>query len=477
MSEQLILNTPMIVSAIVLLATFVMLFTEHFHHIHRTTIAMVGAAVMVLVGQVFGFYNPVLALKAVDWNVVLLLAAMMTVVAIMVPTGGFQAVAYWIARFSRGQIFVLLLVMSTAISVMSMFLANVTVVAIFGPLIILMAQALRVSPVPHLMAAAVMSNIGGIATLVGDPPNLMIGSAAGIDFTQFFLRMFGVVFASWVVSFVFFLVVFKKQLSAKPELVTFKQEKMITDPFIWYSSVGVILLMVVLFVLQSQLGWDAWVVSVLGLTMLLALAYKANPDKYFADTELSLLAFFMGLFVIVGGVEHSEFLAWIGQFILPLVEWDIRIASIGLLWMGAIFSAIIDNIPFTAAMIPIIAGLSEQGVDTMPLWWALALGVGLGANGTHLGASPNLYVIALSERLAEKEGKESLRITPAMFLAKGAPIMLAGCVTASLAIWVFFDFYAKPLPGHEKTKPAISAPVEVQAPAMGGQALPSHVGE
>lgn len=448
MTEQLVLDTPMIASAVVLVATFVMLFTEHVHHIHRTTIAMVGSGVMVLVGQYFGFYNPELALHAVDWNVVLLLGAMMTVVAIMVPTGGFQAVAYWVARFSKGRVFLLLVTMSTAISVLSMFLANVTVVAIFGPLIILMAQALRVSPVPHLMAAAIMSNIGGIATLVGDPPNLMIGSAADIDFVQFFLRMGGVVAVTWVVSFVVFRIAFRRQLSAKPQAVAFASEKMITDPFTWYMAIGVLVLMVGLFVLQGQLGWDAWVVSVVGLIILLAISYKASPDKFFADTELSLLAFFMGLFVIVGGVEHSEFLAWIGQFLRPMVEeHGLLPASLGLMWAGAILSAIIDNIPFTAAMIPIIAGMGDQGTDVMPLWWALAIGVGLGANGSHLGASPNLYVIALSERVAEKEGKPSLRITPGLFIKKGLIIMFAGLVTASIAFWLFFDFYAKPLPG------------------------------
>jgi Na+/H+ antiporter NhaD/arsenite permease-like protein len=440
------LDTPMIASAIVLILTFVAIFTEHTHHIHRTKSAMLGAAAMVIVGQIFGFYSPEAALEAVDWNVVLLLGAMMTVVSIMIPTGGFQAVAYWVARFSRGQVFLLLITMGGAISVLSMFLANVTVVAIFGPLIILIAQALKISPVPHLMAAAMLSNVAGIATLVGDPPNLMIGSAAGIDFTQFFLRMGGIVAIVWLCSLFSFRLFFRKRLSVTPAQTVFHQENVIKDHFIWFASLAIIVLMAILFVFQSQIGWEAWVVSALGLTLLLALTYKADPDKYFADTELSLLAFFMGLFVVVGGVEHSGFLSWVGQFIQPLVEWDIKWAAIVLMWAGAFISAAIDNIPFTAAMIPIIAGMGAEGIDVMPLWWALAVGVGLGANGTHVGASPNLYVMALSERLADREGKPSLRITPGLWFRKGASLMLVGLVVSSVIMWVFFDFYAAPLP-------------------------------
>ena len=450
-ATMLTLNTPMIASAIVLIITFVGIFTEHAHHVHRTKIAMLGAAAMVVVGQVFGFYSPEAALEAVDWNVVLLLGAMMTVVAIMIPTGGFQSVAYMLARFSKGKVFLLLATTGLAISVMSMFLANVTVVAIFGPLIILIAQALKVSPVPHLMAAALLSNIGGIATLVGDPPNLMIGSAAGIDFTHFFIRMIGIVAVVWLITLASFRLFFKKRLSVKPGETVFNQENLIKDKFIWFSSIAMIILMAVLFVFQGQLGWEAWVVAAFGMTLLLGLTYKNDPDKYFADIELSLLAFFMGLFIVVGGVEHSGFLQWVGQFILPLVQWDMVYASIILMWASAIISAVIDNIPFTAAMIPILSSISGTGTDVMPLWWALAIGVGLGANGTHVGASPNLYVMALSERLAEREGKPSLRITPGLWFRKGASLMVVGLLVSSVIFVVFFDFYAKPLSNNAHT--------------------------
>jgi len=172
----------MVVSGVVLLLTFVGIFTEALHGIHRAKIAMLGAAIMVYTGQVFGFYSPELAIGAIDWNVLFLLTAMMVIVGIMIPTGGFQAIAFWIARSSRGRQFYLLAMLGTAVTLLSLLLDNVTTVIIFGPLILIISQLLHVSPIPYLLAAALLSDTGGVATLVGDPPNLMIGSAAGIDF-------------------------------------------------------------------------------------------------------------------------------------------------------------------------------------------------------------------------------------------------------------------------------------------------------
>ena len=447
--EQIAFDTPMMVSAIILVVTFAGIFTEGVHHIHRTKIAMLGAASMVLVGQYFGFYNPELALEAIDWNVVLLLGAMMTVVAIMIPTGGFQAIAYWIARFSKGRLFLLMILMGTAVTVISLLLDNVTTVVIFGPLIVLISQALKVNPIPYLLAAALLSDTGGVATLVGDPPNLMIGSAAGIDFTTFFLRMGGVVFAAWLITLIGLRVLFHKRLTVKPAKPEFETGDMIVDKRTWYSALAVLGGMVVLFIIHNTLHWEAWVVACLGLTVLLTLTYKSNPDKYFAETELSLLLFFVSLFVVIGGVEHSHFLEWIGQFIVPMVQEDMLTACLVLMWAAAILSAMIDNIPFTAAMIPIILGMEAQGIPVTPLWWALAIGVGMGGNGTHLGSTANVFIVTLTERLAKKENKPSLRITPGLWFRKGTPVMLLTLVVCSFIMWAFFDFFAHPTPQME----------------------------
>jgi len=447
--HELVFDTPMLISAIILIVTFAGIFTEGLHHIHRTKIAMLGAAAMVIIGQVFGFYNPEKAIEAIDWNVVFLLGAMMTIVAIMIPTGGFQAIAYWIADFSKGRLFLLLALMGTAVTVISLLLDNVTTVVIFGPLIVLICQALKVNPIPYLLAAALLSDTGGVATLVGDPPNLMIGSAADIDFNTFFIRMGGIVFAAWLVTLFGLKLLFRKTLSVTPDKPEFESEDMITDKKTWFSSLAVLGVMVVLFVMHGALHWEAWVVACLGLTVLLALTYKANPDKYLTEVELSLLMFFVSLFVIVGGVEGSQFLEWIGQFITPIVREDMLLACLVLMWVAAILSAMIDNIPFTAAMIPIIMGMEAQGIPVTPLWWALAIGVGMGGNGSHLGSTANVFIVTLSERLAQQENKPSLRITPGVWFRKGTPVMLLTLCVCSLAMWLFFPFFAHPLPTAE----------------------------
>ncbi len=443
--EVLTFNTPMMASAIILVITFIAIFTEAVHGIHRTKVAMLGAATMVIGGQFFGFYDPELAIEAIDWNVVFLLGAMMTVVAIMIPTGGFQAIAYMMAKFSKGRLFLLMITLGTAVTVLSLLLDNVTTVIIFGPLIVLICQALRVSPIPYLLAAALLSDTGGVATLVGDPPNLMIGSAAGIDFNTFFIHMGAIVGVAWFVTIFSLKFLFKDKLAVKPEKPVFETKDVITDKKTWYAAIGVLGIMVVLFILHNALHWEAWVVAALGLTALLFVNRKMEIDEYLADIELSLLMFFVSLFVIVGGVEHSHFLEFIGQFIQPFVESDLMMACIVLMWGAAVLSAMIDNIPFTAAMIPIILGMEAQGINVTPLWWALALGVGMGGNGSHLGSTANVFIVTLTERLAKKEGKPSLAITPGMWFRKGTPVMLVTLTTSSIIFYFFFDFFAAPL--------------------------------
>lgn len=446
LEQTLVWDSHMLVSAIVLVITFVLIFTEAVHGIHRTRIAMVGAATMVVVGQIVGFYDPDAALEAIDWNVVLLLGAMMTVVAVLAPTGGFQAIAYKIAQISGGRLFPLMIMLGAAVTILSLLLDNVTTVIIFGPLIVLICQALQVSPIPFLFAAALLSDTGGVATLVGDPPNLMIGSAADIDFNTFFYRMGGIVFFAWVATVGVLWFLFKDKLNKKPLKLDFSDESAIVDKRTWYSGLAVLALMVVLFIMHSALHWEAWVVAAFGLTVLLAINYQHNMDEYLAETELSLLLFFASLFVIVGGVEHSQFLEYLGQFILPFVKEDMLMACIILMWVSAFLSAAIDNIPFTAAMIPIILGMEAQGIEVTPLWWALAMGVGMGGNGSHLGSTANVFIVTLSERLAEKENKPSLAITPGLWIKRGTPVMISTLIVCTVGLSLFFEFFAKPLP-------------------------------
>jgi len=445
--EHYIFDTPMLLSALIMILTFIGIFTEGLHGFHRTKFAMLGAVAMIGVGQIYGFYSPKEAIEAIDWNVVFLLGAMMTIVSIMIPTGGFEAIAYKIASLSKGKLFILMVMMGTAVAVISLMLDNVTTVVIFGPIIVLIASALRVSPIPYLLAAALLSDTGGVATLVGDPPNLMIGSAKGIDFNTFFIHMGGVVFVAYIATLFALKYLFREELSQKPEIIDFStnSKEYLKDKITWNRSLIVLGIMVILFIFHHSLGWDAWMVATLGLTILLFVAPNTDMDGAFGRIEITLLTFFMSLFVIIGGVEHTHFLEFLGSNIEPFVRSDLFMASLILMWASALLSAMIDNIPFTAAMIPIIAGLEAQGIPATPLWWALAIGVGMGGNGSHLGSTANVFIVTLSERLAREKNDPSLAITPGLWFKKGTPVMLVTLVTSSIIFWLFFDFFARPI--------------------------------
>lgn len=443
--ELLVWDTNMLVSGVILVITFVFIFTEGAHGIHRVKVAMLGAGVMMLAGNIFGFYSSEQAVEAIDWNVVFLLGGMMTIIAIMIPTGGFQQLAYKIAELSKGRLFLLLALMGSLVTFLSLLLDNVTTVVIFGPLIILICQSLKVNPIPYLLAAALLSDTGGVATLVGDPPNLMIGSAAGIDFNTFLYHMGPIVLAAWLTILVFLRYLFRKELSVTPELLEMPEKSQLTDLRTWYAALAVLGIMVVGFVMHDSLGWEPWFVTAIGLTLLIFLGHEIDLEKSFVQIELTLLMFFISLFMIIGGVENSHFLEYLGQFIIPLVDvYGLLVTAIALMWISAVLSAAIDNIPFTAAMIPIILSMEAQGINVTPLWWSLAIGVGMGGNGSHLGSTANVFIVTISEKLAKEQNDPSLAITPGLWFRKGTPVMLLTLVVCSIIMITFFGFFEVP---------------------------------
>jgi Na+/H+ antiporter NhaD/arsenite permease-like protein len=445
--EELIFDFDMKVSAAILVLTFAGIFSEHVHGFHRAKFAMLGAGAMALVGQWYGFYDYEMAIEVIDWNVIFLLGCMMTIVAIMIPTGGFQNLAVVLARASKGRLYMMLALIGTAVTVISLLLDNVTTVVIFGPLIIMIARTLAISPIPYLMAAALLSDTGGVATLVGDPPNLMIGSAADISFNTFFIHMGPPVLVAWVAVLVILKFLFKEELAETPRPWEEIEEIPITNKKLWYWSLAILGIMVVLFINHTSLGWDAWVVSAAGLTALLFVSRHVEMDHTLEEVEMSLLLFFTALFMLIGGVEHSQFLEYLGLQILPLVTSDLKLAAIVLMWVAAVLSAAIDNIPFTAAMIPIILGLETQGINVAPLWWSLAIGVGMGGNGTHIGSTANVYIVTISERLARETGNPAMAITPVLWMRKGLPAMFLTLILSSIIFWIFFDWFTAPVSG------------------------------
>jgi Na+/H+ antiporter NhaD/arsenite permease-like protein len=430
------ITTEMWVSALLLFAAYCLIFTEV---LHRTTAAMLGALSMIGVGMWMGFYSQEQAILAVDGNTILLLAAMMMLVALLRPTGAFDYAAVHITRWAKGSPKLLLIYLSLAVSLISMILDNVTTVIVFAPLMVLICRLLKVNPMPYLMAEAMLSNIGGAATLVGDPPNLMIGSAANISFNSFLVHMGFPVLVVWVGTVALMLVLFRDQLSIKGE-----DPRALVDTHAIKDAVGLkrvlfsLGVVVILFFIHHNIHILPAYASFIGLSLAL-LMLKPDMEQIFGTVNWSVLFFFAGLFMIVGGVEASGLLDLLGRQLARLARDPQMLLITGLLlmWVAAVLSAVVDNIPFTVTMIPIIMGLESSGVNISPLWWALALGVGLGGNGTHLGATAN--IIAVSE--SEKSGMPEARITPLIWMKNGIPVMFFGLILASLVYWLFFDLF------------------------------------
>ena len=439
------LTDAMVVSGLILCLTFIGIFTEHFHGIERAKFAMSGAGAIIIAGQFYGFYSPELALDAIDWNVVFLLAIMMVIVSIMISTGGFEHLAQYLAQKSGGSQFRLIVLLGTAVTVISLLLDNVTTVIIFGPLIILICQTMGVSPIPYLLAAALLSDTGGVATLVGDPPNLMIGSAAGIDFNTFFIHMGPPVAIAWLGILAGMKFLFKKELGEAVSH-TFDHAVEYKNKRLWKKSLFVMAVMVVLFIVHHHIGWEPWLVAGACLTLLVFMSRKVELEAVTQSLETPLLMFFISLFIVIGGVEQSGLLEVVGENFKPLIIEHPLLAALVLLWVAAILSALIDNIPFTAAMIPVLAGLQHEGVNVSVMWWALAMGVGMGGNGSHIGSTANVYIVTISERLAREKNNPALAITPGLWIRKGTPAMLITLALCSLFIWLGYDFlYVKNL--------------------------------
>lgn len=443
--EELIFDDKMLYAGIILTLTFVGIFTEHVHGFHRAKFAMLGAGAILMLGKSMGFYSVEAAYEAVDWNVIFLLGCMMTIVSIMIPTGGFQNMAVSLARFSKGRLYLMLALIGTAVTVLSLLLDNVTTVVIFGPLIIMIARTLNVSPVPYLLAAALLSDTGGVATLVGDPPNLMIGSAANISFNTFLAHMGPPVLVAWLAVLIALKYLFKEELAQEPKDWRDIEEIPITNKRVWYGALAILGLMTILFMAHNAIHWMPWEVSALGLTMLFFVSRKIEVDETLEHVEMSLLLFFLSLFILIGGVEHSHFLEYVGSQILPLVQEDLLLSSLILMWVAAVLSAAIDNIPFTAAMIPIILGLETQGINVSPLWWSLAIGVGMGGNGTHIGSTANVYIVTISERLARETGNPKMAITPFLWMKKGLPVMFLTLILSTIMMAAFFPWFTAPV--------------------------------
>lgn len=426
------MTTAAIISSIIFIGTFVLILTER---VHRTVVAMAGAILMVLAGMIFDFYHPEDALGAVDFNTLGLLFGMMLIVVVLEKTGIFQYLGILTAKKTKGNPWLLMLALGTLTATLSMILDNVTTIILIVPITIIIARMLGISATPLLLVEAMLSNVGGTATLVGDPPNIMIGSAADFTFNAFLLHSLPTVLVVSAITFLMFRFLFRKELSKEPaninELMQMNERDAITDLPTLKKGLAVLAGVVVLFFLHGILHIEASMIALIGASAILLLVTATkDPQPIIEKTELSVLLFFASLFITVGGLEHAGVLENLAHIITASAESNLLLTAIIILWVAAIASAIVDNIPLTVAMIPIILYLQQSGIPVDLLWWALVFGVGFGGNGSPIGSTAGIIVVSKSEQTKEP-------ITFKKWLKYGVPTTAAGLTFATFVLIIF----------------------------------------
>ncbi len=418
---------PLVISLVVFCLTYAGILTGK---IHRTVVALSGAVVMIAFGHWFSFFDVHQAVEAIDFNTISLLLGMMIVVGLFKETGFFQYLAIKAAKLARGKPWLLLVYLGLVTSLVSMVLDNVTTIIIMVPVTVSLADVLGIPLMPFLMSEVLLSNIGGVATLIGDPPNILIGSAAGFSFTDFLTHLAPIVVIAWLLAQGLLLFIFRGSLAQKPanvdHLLAMDARRSIADPLTANRMLKVLGFTIFLFLVHDRIGLDPGLVALFGGCLGL-LWVRPKLENILNDVHWDVLLFFIALFIIVGGLEGGGVLQLAGQGITLLSQRGMVLAGLVVLWAGALGSGVISNVPLTIAMLPIFKGLASQGIPVVPLWWALALGVGFGGNLTPIGAAANVLVTSISDKTGEP-------VTFKQWLASGSTVAIATCVLGSLAL-------------------------------------------
>ncbi|MFQ5956728.1 MAG: SLC13 family permease [Candidatus Brocadiales bacterium] len=422
------------IAVVIFSITYIAILSEK---IHRTIAGICGAVAMGLAGHWLGFYSQVDAVTAIDWYTIGLLFAMMVIVGMIQKTGFFEYLAIVTAKKTMGDPWRLTVLLGIVTTVVSMMIDNVTTVVVIAPVTVAICEILGVNPIPILLSEALLSDVGGVATLVGDPPNMIIGSVTGLSFNSFIIHLGPPVLISWVVCLFVLKFVLWKEMSQKPKniegLLKMNENEAITDMASLKKVLIALGCVIGLFFFQGKLGLFPSSIAMLGVAIAL-LWVQPNPDDALKEVHWSVLLFFIALFVCVGGIEKAGVLEIVGSKIASYAHTSPMFTCALLFWVAAISSAIVDNIPFTIAMIPIIQHLETEGVAVMPLWWALAMGVGFGGNGTPIGSTANVVTVAVSERT-------KYPITMRVWLKAGTTTMVACCIMGLAFELLFFGFY------------------------------------
>jgi len=390
-----------VLAVAVFVGTYVVIATEW---VHRVAAALGGAALMVVIGATDANTAFFAEETAIDWNVILLLLGMMIIVGILKQTGLFEYLAIWAAKRARGRPFAILVMLCTITAVASALLPNVTTVMLVAPVTLLVCDRLRVRPEGFLIALVMASNIGGTATLIGDPPNLIIASRGDLSFNDFLINLTPLI----VIAFLAFVLLsrwlFRRSFTYDPEraeaVMRIDERRAIRDPPLLRRSLTVLALVMLGFVFPSAVGLEPSLVALLGAGLLVMVSRTATAE-YLEEVEWPTLVFFMGLFVMVGALVNVGVIGSVGEAAIDAVGDNYLLAATGLLFGSAALSAIVDNIPYVATVAPLVNDLvdaAEGAAGAQALWWALALGADLGGNATAVGASANVVVLGIAER-------------------------------------------------------------------------------
>jgi Na+/H+ antiporter NhaD/arsenite permease-like protein len=428
---------PMWVAVTVLVITYAVIISEK---LNRSIIALLGAGGMILVGVL----NQEEAIKGVDFNTIALLTGMMVLVAISRKSGMFEYLAVWSAKKAKAEPWAILLLLSITTAVLSAFLDNVTTVLLIAPVTLVIARELKVAPYPFLFAEIFASNIGGTATLIGDPPNIIIGSQVGLSFNDFVLNLTPVVIVVLAVQVLATHLIWGRKMGTTPDaqarVMALSEMDTIKDWRLLRYSLAVIIGVLVAFVLARFIHMEPGTIAMFGAAVLLLLdnikhhaEYQTeNVQRTLAEVDWITIFFFIGLFMVVHGLEVTGFLKMLADGLLELTGGDFALTAFVILWMSAILSAIVDNIPFVATMIPLVKAMAPAfggPENLMPLWWSLSLGACFGGNGTLIGASANLTVAGIAER-------NGVRFRFWEYTMLAFPLMLISIAISHVYIWL-----------------------------------------
>ncbi|HIJ22317.1 MAG: ArsB/NhaD family transporter [Gammaproteobacteria bacterium] len=432
---------PLWLSTVILILSYGVLLTERFN---RTVVALLGGGLVVLSGLI----SQSQAFAAIDMNTIALLTGMMIIVSITRTSGVFEFVAIWSAKQVNADPLGIMIMLSLVTALFSAFLDNLTTVLLVVPIALLIVEKLEVSPYPFLISQILASNIGGTATLIGDPPNILIGSATGLTFLQFITNLGPLALLILIVMIPIFVLLWRKELVASDEkrasIMRFREADSIRDKWLMIASLMVLSLVIFGFIVGEHYDIRPGTTAMFGAAMLLLIVtFNLNSSEQskqvhtaLTEVEWPALMFFAGLFIIVGGVEHAGLLNILGASLLEITDGDPATTAYATLWLSALASSAVDNIPFVATMIPMVESMEGAlgGADALqPIWWSLALGACLGGNGSLVGAAANVVVSGLGERAGHP-------ISFVQFFKIGFPLMLLSIIIAN--IYVYLRYYS-----------------------------------